>query len=167
MMGSQGLMGKNYIYEESFLVPFMIKSPGKLQHRLEDLMLMPVDIMPTLLGLLDLEDAIPDTVEGVNYADALSTGSFSKTPKPRTVPYMGLHRKGIRSYQYSLEILEDGTAQAFDNKNDPYQMKGLTLAEIPANHRKELLQGLGNWLRKMNDQWYHERKHPNLIIYPE
>lgn len=165
MMGSQGLMGKNYIYEESFLVPLMIKFPGKLSHRLEDLMITPVDMMPTLLGLMGCE--IPDTVEGTNYAGALQSGSFTRTPKPKIVPYMGAKKRGVRSYRYSLEIDEDGSSRVFDNKVDPYQMNSLALDDIPNKSRMELLESLGYWLKRMNDSWYHTQKHAGLIQYQD
>jgi len=166
MMGGQGLMAKNYIYEESFLVPLMVKFPGRLQHRLEDLMLTPVDIMPTLLGLMDLEGNIPDTVEGVNYAKAIETGNFKETPKPRTVPYLGPRRKGVRSTRYSFVIHEDGSTNLFDNKLDPYQMKNIPLDDLPASDRTILLGDLGTWLKKMNDPWFHDRIHAGIIPYP-
>lgn len=163
MMGSHGQMGKNYIYEESFLVPLMIRYPGKLEHRLEDLMLTPVDMMPTLLGLLGCE--IPETVEGTNYANAIETGNFKRTPKPAMVPYMGLRKRGIRSYRYSLEIDEDGSSRVFDNKLDPYQMQSLSLEDLPVKIRKQLLASLGKWLQRMNDSWYNTRKNADLIPY--
>lgn len=122
MMGSQGLMTKNFIYEESILVPFMIKFPLHLPYRLEDLMLTPVDIMPTLLGLLGLEKAIPQTVEGTNYADALRAGDFSNTPKPTSTPYPAPHRRGVRSDRHTLLVDRDGSTALFDTREDPYQL---------------------------------------------
>jgi arylsulfatase A-like enzyme len=165
MMGSHGLMGKNVIFEESFLVPFMIRLPGRVEHRLEDLMITPVDIMPTLLSLLGLGDSIPDTVEGVDYGDALQTGDFSNTPKPETVPFSGWRQRGVRSNRYSLAISEEGSTLLFDNKADPYQQRNLPLDGIPRGALAQLLNALGSWLERMNDPWYHGKVRSDLIPY--
>ncbi|HSH09499.1 MAG TPA: sulfatase, partial [Oceanipulchritudo sp.] len=166
MMGSQGEMGKNFIYEESFLVPLMIRFPQQLNHRLEDLMLTPVDFMPTLLGLLGLGRAIPETVEGTNYAEALRTGDFGRSPKPETVPYIGPGKRGIRSNRYSLVVDEGGSTLLFDHKEDPYQLRNIPFSALPGRVRSELLASLGSWLKRMNDPWYHQKIHADLIDYP-
>ena len=49
-------------------VPFIVRFPGKIKPRLDDLMLSSPDIMPTLLGLAGLSGSIPATVQGHNYA---------------------------------------------------------------------------------------------------
>jgi arylsulfatase A-like enzyme len=166
MMGSHGLMGKNCIYDEAFLVPCMIRFPGRLEHRIEDLMLTPVDMMPTLLGLLGLSDEIPGKLDGVNYARALENNRFDHTPKPRNVPYIGFKKRGIRSADYTVEVHEDGTTRFFDLRADPYQRKSLAPDERPAAMQKNLLKDLGAWLVKMNDPWFHEKVQDVIIPYP-
>ena len=49
-------------------VPFLVRYPGKLTPRVDNLMMSSPDIMPTLLGLAGLADSIPATVQGRNYA---------------------------------------------------------------------------------------------------
>ena len=71
MMGSHGVSGKNYAEDESFLVPFIIQYPKKIKARTDDLLLGSVDIMPSILGLMGLEDMKPKTVEGTNYSQGL------------------------------------------------------------------------------------------------
>ena len=59
---------KNSPYAESMNVPFLVRYPGKIQPRVDDLMISSPDIMPTLLGLCGLGDSIPVEVQGRNFA---------------------------------------------------------------------------------------------------
>lgn len=63
---------KNSPYAESMNVPFLVRYPGRLTPRVDDLMLSSPDIMPTLLGLAGLADSIPAEVQGRNYAPLFS-----------------------------------------------------------------------------------------------
>ena len=168
MMGSQGKFGKLVIYEESFCIPLLIKYPGKLAHRLEDLMLGPVDIMPTLLGLMGLGDRIPGTVEGRDYSQGVQTGDFTGTPKPKSALFLGYSNriKGVRTDRYSFQINNEGTQTLFDNEADPYQLKPIGLQDIPKAAGQTIRRELAMWLKVSNDPWYRERKSADLIPYP-
>ncbi|MFI3317049.1 MAG: sulfatase [Rikenellaceae bacterium] len=165
MMGSQGLIGKDVIYDESFLVPFAIKYPGVLQNRTEDLLFGSVDIMPTVLGLLGLKTNIPSAVQGVDYSDALVSGTFADGQKPTTAVYINTNNKGVRSDKYTYHVVNDGSYKIFNNIDDPYQMNCLTLDEIPAEDLKMLQEELGEWLTIANDPWVASNKRADLIIY--
>jgi arylsulfatase A-like enzyme len=69
MMGSHGEMKKGYWHEESVGVPFLIRWPGRIEPGMQDLVFGSVDIMPTMLGLMDLP--IPGQVEGRDRSDVL------------------------------------------------------------------------------------------------
>ena len=168
MMGSQGRFGKLVIYEESFCVPFMIKFPGRIKSRLEDLMLSSVDIMPTILGLMGLRNRIPATVEGRDYSEELLSDDWSRNPKPGSALFLGYNNriKGVRTERYSFQIEQDGKQFLLDNKNDPFQMSPMTLEEVPGADAKYVLSELGRWLKESNDPWFMERKFENLIRYP-
>jgi arylsulfatase A-like enzyme len=131
-------------------------------------MLSPVDIMPTLLGLMGLTDRIPKTVEGRDYSRELLTGDWSKHPKPASALFLGYNNrfKGVRSDRYSFQIDQDGHQLVFDNERDPYQLKPLGLPDIPKADADFLLGELGRWLKKSNDPWWRERKFAELIQYP-
>lgn len=49
-------------------IPFLVRFPGKIQPRVDDLLLSAPDIMPTVLGLCGLGDSIPAEVQGRNFA---------------------------------------------------------------------------------------------------
>lgn len=165
MMGSQAMMGKNKVYDESFLVPYIISYPDVLKHRTEDLMMGSVDIMPTILGLMGLDKQIPATVKGRDYSDGIITGTYKKNPKPQSAAYLTDRGRGVRTYTYTYMVNPDGTYLLFNNKKDPYQMKNLKLGQIPMEDRQELKTMLGEWLKVSDDKWYAAKKYPKLINY--
>nr|WP_281281234.1 sulfatase [Pontiella desulfatans] len=167
MMGSHNKFGKLVIYEESFCVPFMIKYPGLTKHRLEDLMLGPVDIMPTMLGMMGLKSRIPETVEGKNYSHEIITGVWSTQPKPKSALFLGYNNKfkGVRTDRYTFQIDDAGEQLLFDNEKDPYQMNSLAVADIPQADADFILGELGRWLKESNDPWYRERMFEDRINY--
>lgn len=165
MMGSHGRMQKSVYYDESFLVPFIIKYPGKLTPRVDDLMFGSADIMPTILGLMDMGDKLPDTVMGSDYSDGLLTGVYKKNPKPESALYLNAKMKGIRTYRYTYVVKEDNTYELYDNVNDPYQNRKIKLESIPVNDVDFLKESLGMWLNKSCDDWSVKKKGDGLIKY--
>ena len=165
MMGSHERMGKGVIYEESFVVPYILCYPGVLKPQVNDLMFGSVDIMPTLLGLAGLSDNIPSSVMGHDYSDGILTGSYKNHPKPTSAAYLADTMKGIRTYQYTYVVKSDGSYELYDNTKDPYQMNPLRLENIPAADAQALKKGVGHWLKEAHDRWYDSKKHAGLIIY--
>ena len=168
LMGSHDKFGKLRIYEEAFCVPFMIKYPGRTSGTLEDLMITPPDIMPTVLGMLGLKGRIPASVEGTDYSREVITGDWSTQDKPRSAHYLGYSNrtKGLRTDRYTYEIEEDGTQVLFDREKDPYQMHELQLADIPQADAAFICAELGRWLKQSNDPWWRELRFPDIIDYP-
>lgn len=168
LMGSHNKFGKLVIYEESFCVPFMIKYPGITKGTLEDLMITPVDIMPTVLGVLGLKDRIPATVLGKNYSREIITGDWSTQSKPKSAHFLGYNNKfkGLRTDRYTYQIDDKGVQFLFDNETDPYQMKKLQLSDIPKPDADFILSELGMWLKQSNDPWFREKTFSNIIHYP-
>jgi arylsulfatase A-like enzyme len=168
MMGSQGKFGKLVIYEEAFCVPYLIRFPRRLRHRLEDLMISTVDIMPTILGLMGLSGRIPSTAAGRDFSRELISGDWSDHPKPKSALFLGFGNrfKGVRTDRYSLQINEDGEPLVWDNTMDPYQVHPIPLAGIPEPEGEFLRGELGRWLKESNDPWFRERRFASLIKYP-
>ena len=166
MLGSHGLMGKTVFEDESFLVPLLIRYPKKLSPRVDDLLLGTVDIMPTILGLMDLEDHLPSTAEGVDYSRGVATGDYSDCPKPTSALYLNSKRKGVRTDRYTYVVSADGGALVTDNVNDPYQLKKLSPAAIPAEDLEFLKRELGRWLMRAGEPWAAERRFEDSISYP-
>lgn len=168
MMGSQDKFGKLVIYEEAFCVPYLIRFPGHIRHRLEDLMFATVDIMPTVLGLMGLGDRIPSTVAGRDFSRELLSGDWDNEAKPRSALFLGYGNrfKGVRTDRYSFQIDEAGEQLLWDNVRDPYQMNPISIDDLEGSEADFLLSELGYWLKESGDPWATERKFEHIIRYP-
>ncbi len=162
---------KNSIYSESFNVPFLIRWPEKLKHRVDDLMLGTTDIMPTLLSLAGMKEAIPATVEGHDLAPAL-LGEDCERPvsalyirnvngqKDENGMVRGIFpvARGVKTDRYSMEISIDRdynlkNVMIFDDFEDPYQMECIDYRTDMALFRS-LCAELQLKLEESNDIWY-------------
>ena len=74
MFGSQGRRAKNIFYNEACHVPFLLRhSNNTLSEHKTNVNFSTVDIMPTLLSMMDLP--IPSTVEGSDVSSFAIQGS--------------------------------------------------------------------------------------------
>jgi arylsulfatase A-like enzyme len=157
MMGSHGMMGKDVWYEESLLVPFIIRWPGMISPGTEEILFSTPDIMPTLLGLMGLADAVPSVVEGTNYAAA-----FLGQPYERPIAAFYFYtapqlpgqpdRRGLRTNRYTFVVIRHPQGDEFvlhDNLRDPYQLENL--AGQQPDIVRTLTQDLNRWLERTND----------------
>jgi arylsulfatase A-like enzyme len=164
MMGSHGLMHKGVWYEESLLIPFIMRWPEVIDPGEEEILLSVPDIMPTLLSLMGLRDLIPDGVEGVDHS-----GIFLSDPvdKPASALYLTIPpnfpeggRRGVRAIRYTYVIERyKGKKEKYilhDNERDPYQMHNI--ADDNPEIMRELDQDLKEWLEKTNDPWLRNDK---------
>jgi arylsulfatase A-like enzyme len=133
LLGSQNAYKKQQPYEESIRVPMLISYPGVKAGKYEAL-INSYDIMPTLLGLTEVE--IPPSVEGFDYSKYLQLD----TPMPDTTTLItcvqpfgqwnrfkhgGKEYRGIVSLRYTYTRDLNGPWLLFDNDKDPYQMNNL------------------------------------------
>lgn len=157
MMGSHNRMHKSVCYEESLGIPFIIRWPGRIPARRDDLLLSPADMMPSLLGLIGLDDRIDHDVEGSDYS-SIMLGKSGTRPTSALYLTCGGPRggtRGLRTNRYTFTITprEDGKKEIllFDNKKDPYQLENV--AESRPGVVRKLTAELGRWLKKTNDPW--------------
>ena len=165
MMGSHGRMAKSVIYDASFSIPFIVRYPGHLKPGVNNLMLGATDIMPTLLGMMNLADRLPETVKGKDYSEGILTGKYKKVKKPVSQFFYQRKEKGVRTDRYSYVVTKDGGYLLFDNLKDPYQMYSLKMEEIPAKQAQLLKKELGNWLKVSEDAWAKEQRFADKITY--
>ena len=176
---------KNSPYAESMNVPFLVRYPGKLTPRVDNLMLSSPDIMPTLLGLAGLSDSIPTEVQGRNYAPLFfdekaeivrPTGALyiqnmdgEKDTDGKVRTYFPSAR-GFKSAKYTLALYIDRKEHKlvksllFDDEKDPYQLNNLPLEEYP-EVVKELCAEMGRILKDIDDPWYQEEILKDMIPY--
>ncbi|MBT5875589.1 MAG: sulfatase [Candidatus Latescibacteria bacterium] len=159
MMGSHGRYSKTIWYDESLLVPFIIRWPGHIQAGVDDLLLSTPDLMPTLLTMMGCADDIPNSVEGTDLSGAFLGSEYTR---PESALYLNVDPeypegglRGVRTRRYTFVIDRDrGRPDRYvlhDNQSDPYQLENVA-DERPETVR-ELVQELNGWLAKTGDPW--------------
>lgn len=176
---------KNLPYREAMNVPFLIRYPGHIRPRLEQFMISTPDIMPTLLGLTNLQNSIPTTVQGSNYAhfitesknDILGKPSYAlyiknadgdKNKDGKIISYFPMGR-GIKTEDYTLALFIDKEHNLketllFNDMTDPYQQHNLNIDEHKEIVRR-LLAMMGKELKRIGDPWFKEKILANKIPY--
>ena len=176
MFGAQGRRAKNTFYEEAARVPFLVRWPGHIpEASTSDACLGTVDVMPTLLSLLDLP--IPDAVEGMDMSHC-ALGRPGPEPDAALMQNTGAcaawedaHEwRALRSKRHTYAIYRvDRSELFFDNAADPYQMANL--AQDP-RHRDTLERFrcmLAQKMDSLNDtfqacSWYRDHWTRDRII---
>ena len=177
-MCSQGINDpKNTPYVESMNVPFLVRFPNKIAPRVDDLLLSTPDIMPTILGLSGLSSAIPNDVQGSNYAPLLLDKKADITRPTGTLYIQNIDGKkdasglvqtyfpsarGIKTAQYTFTLYIDRQTKQlkksllFDDVKDPYQLHNLPLEKYP-DLVNQLCSQMGLLLKQIGDPWYNEQ----------
>ncbi len=157
MLASHGLRGKPQPYEEAFGVPFIVRWPGKIAPRKDNLLFNSPDIMPTLLGLTGLHSQIPPAVQGSDFSSSFLTGEGER---PKSSYYCNFYvggSRGVRTEQYTFVILSKSRdinkpfVRLYNNKDDPFQMHNL--ADEQPKVVAELTTELQKWLDYTGDTW--------------
>ena len=159
-LGSHDEVSKNNHYEESMRIPFLIRWPGQIPARRDDLLLSTPDIAPTLLELIGLAEQIPDGVQGTSHAAIFRGGGGAR---PTSALYLKLAhadpargKRGVRTHRFTLMIEraegEEDRIVLHDNVADPFQLRNLA-AERPEIVEKLTEEELTPWLRRTGDPW--------------
>ncbi len=167
LLASHGREGKNRIHTECFDVPFLLRYPGVVRARTDDLLFTPVDIMPTLLGLMGL--SAPDGIDGADRSPLWCDDQAAARPEsalfmrnqPGPQDDQGMHRgyrpaaRGIKTQRHTL-VFEDlatgGTPVLYDDDADPYQQHPLPI-EAEATLVDDLVARLAAHCKIANDPW--------------
>jgi arylsulfatase A-like enzyme len=167
MMGSHGINPgqKQFPYDESIRVPFLISFPGLNKHDgiTNRTPVTTPDILPTLLSMCKID--IPATIEGedlssifLNPEKEIERAALITHPCPfaQTWEYPGY--RSIRTMQYTYVKTASGPFMLFDNLTDPQQMKNLVNnAEMP-DVWKKLDDMLQTELKKIDDEPIREKE---------
>jgi arylsulfatase A-like enzyme len=175
MLYSHGQTLKQQPWDESILVPFLLRYPnglGSNQHILKSPLRSP-DIMPSLLELCDIP--IPKTVEGVSIASHWQNKTAPTDTVALIASYVPFHNwnyakggreyRGIRTPRYTYVRDLKGPWLLYDNQHDPYQIQNLVNtpdAEILQLHLDKLL---NMELVKLNDEFLSGREYMKLWNY--
>lgn len=143
MHGSHGVFKKQWPWDESIKVPFLLRYPRTVAPGgVFDFPVSVIDVMPTLLGLAGV--AIPSSVEGVNLAPRIqgraedapdsvllmnpcpfSIGDPRSPDQYPTFRGRRMEYRGVRTGTHTYVRTIDGPWLLYDNVDDPYQLRNL------------------------------------------
>ena len=163
MLYSHGMKKKQQPWNESLMVPFLLRYPEKLgpgRKRIESPINTP-DILPTLLGLSGIE--IPETIEGNDLSGTITGTSENKRESVLIqcpVPFHqwnyekgGREYRGVRTDRYTYVRDLNGPWLLFDNQMDPYQNNNLIGLDEYIFIQSDLENQLQELLKETNDNF--------------
>lgn len=162
LLMSHGLRGnKGRVENESLHVPLVIRHP-RLKPRASELMIGTLDLMPTLLGLMEL--APPSTCQGRNLTEFIRQG---KDDAIESLPlFLFVHDwRGVYtrrySYSFSVEMRNpnwwtadrepDSFNRLFDRQADPLELKNLYHDPKHKAVRQSLHERALAWMKQFAD----------------
>lgn len=168
MLWSHGARNKEQPWEESILIPLIVRWPGHVPAgRKSDVLISIVDMAPTLLGLARAE--APHAVEGVDLSRAVRGENmdeprsvFIYLPMPAQQAFaMGIGEwRGVRTKRHTYARWRDGRGWVlYDNREDPYQMRNLVDDPASQEVRSSLEAELQYWLGRTNDRFLKGEEH--------
>ena len=124
LLGQHRAVGrKNNVYEETIGIPFMVRGPGIVPRKVDEIVLN-IDLAPTLLELAGVP--IPETVDGASLVPFLRG---TTPPKWRTDFIAEAYGLGptlaIRTRDTLYTHNETEEFELYDMTKDPWQMKNL------------------------------------------
>jgi arylsulfatase A-like enzyme len=168
MLWSHGLMKKQLPYEESILVPLLLRCPRSLPAgRVCPTLIGTVDLLSTLSGLMGW--TVPTSSQGRDLSSALRGGEIFDEPTSTYISnYINADEairqgvtgwRGVRTMQHTYAETAGRTPWLlFDNLADPYQMRNLVNSAETAGIQRTLAIELGQWLARTNDPGLDERQ---------
>ncbi|MBT3200579.1 MAG: sulfatase [Phycisphaerales bacterium] len=162
MLGSQNQTRKQRPWDESIMVPFLVRYPAKLGSKAKtiDMPINTPDIMPTMLGLCSLK--VPQGVQGVDYSGVitgrdkpLNDAALITCPSPfgEWVRGQGREYRGVRTRRYTYVRDLKGPWLLYDNQEDPYQLKNLVSKDAPSDLQKQMETLLADKLKATDDNF--------------
>jgi arylsulfatase A-like enzyme len=176
MFGAHGRMAKNIFYEESVRIPFLVYWPGQIPAGSTSLECLGTpDIMPTLLGALNLD--VPNGVEGVDLSPHLfgrpgpgSDDAFLQGMGHTWMWLDGFEWRGLRTKQFTYAVQRaDGAEFFFDNLNDPLQTTNLATHPQYIRNKQAAKNTMLGKMAALNDEfrecsWYGKHWTENRMV---
>ncbi len=153
---------------ESVRVPLLVRAPG-LRHRVSDLIIGTLDLMPTLLSLLGL--APPSTCHGRDVSGAIRAEEddavdsaplmLSQTPSQ---DWRGVY---TRRYTYSFGPDGERFNRLYDRRSDPYEQRNLFDDSACEDVRRQLHILTLHWMAGFGDRFVRcEQLHEHCLQTP-
>jgi len=162
MLGSHGAQKPKTVPQDySLRIPLVMHGPGLLAGRTSELLIGPMDIMPTVLGLMGLP--VPASVQGTNLSQAIRTGDDAAVASlPIFMYYAPATWRGVytREWTYARSV---GSATEsygvpinvlYNHKKDPAQLHNLFGHPDHAEIQARLETQTQAWMQHYGDRNY-------------
>jgi arylsulfatase A-like enzyme len=159
MLGSQGQRLKRKPWEESILVPGLLRYPrGAKGGRTDDLLFSHIDFMPTILGLCGVNQ--PVGLQGKDLSSVLLTGDGAR-PDSAFLQIFGPYDgdgtpegwRGVRTSRYTYARFKNRPWVLYDNQADPYQQDNLAPDPAARKLLTQMDELTGRWMKSTGDAW--------------
>jgi arylsulfatase A-like enzyme len=162
MLGSHGTVLKRKPWEESVLVPGIVRWPAALKAgRKSDAMLSHVDMVPTLLGLCGVRPQ--GAMHGFDYSGYL-LGRQERTPEfSHLMIYTQTENnefgpwRGLRSRQYKYARFQDKPWVLYDLEKDPFEMENLVEKPSSSQLVKKFDREIVAVMERTGDRWEEQK----------
>lgn len=180
---SHGLRGNKMRPEiESIRVPLLMRYPKRLKARESQLLIGGLDMMPTLLGLLDL--LVPSTCQGKNLAPAIERARDNEVESvPLFLPPLDWRGLYTRRFTYSFDT-GAGTQSWYrrqffsnppgiqwnclwDRDADPAEKQNLYGSTDHARSRRHLHDLSIDWMKRFQDRGWSYQTITEAVFTPE
>ncbi len=169
LMGSHRLLGKGQIYEEASRVPMMIRLPGQRTGRVVRNPFSQIDLVPTLLDLLD--EHVPAGLHGISRRDVLEGGpepvndvffEMQGSPPNPNNPRLDLfspeeqaalvepRRAVVTPDGWKFGYSPNGFNELYDLNNDPGER--VNMADKNPARVDEMMGKLRDWQQQVGDE---------------
>ncbi len=160
---NDALLPKQYPHDYSNHIPFIVKFPKKIKKgSTSEELFGALDIMPTVLGLLDIESN--QKYDGLDMSKTMISNDGNTQ---KFVP-LWLYKRGVannnnwrgvvtKEYTFAMGKGEDSIALTnvlYDRKKDPYQLNNLFNNPDYAEVHKKLEAMTYKWMETYNDEFY-------------
>lgn len=175
MLLTRGVFRKQRPWDESILVPMLIRYPEKLGKKSIEIN-KPIgtpDILPTLLGLSGIK--IPASVDGKDVSQGILhperyplDAALIMLPVPfheYNFSNGGREYRGVRTDRYTYARRLNGPWLLYDNKTDPYQQNNLVNKPEFKDLQQKLETTLAQKLKETNDQFLPADSYMKLWKY--
>ncbi|QCX01372.1 sulfatase [Aggregatimonas sangjinii] len=155
------VLPKQYPHDYSNHIPFLIKFPKKIpKGASSEVLLGTMDIMPTVLGLMDIESN--QKYDGKNLSKQLQDISADS---PTYVPLWNMNRgerqknnwRGVVTKEFTFAIGQDSLEilnVLYDRQNDPNQLNNLFRNPKYSAKREKLEKMTWEWMGRLQDKFY-------------
>ncbi len=156
MLYSQHRGWKSKPWSESVGIPMIVSWPQKIPgQRVSDGIVSLVDLMPTLLGLVNAD--VPSELEGNDLSD-LFLGDETASPESVFINFYVIpdffsytEWRGVITKQYTYAAFRNEPWLLYDDKNDPHQLHNLVESRKHANILTDMQAELAEWLTVLDD----------------